>query len=521
MEDNQYQGPQLQPDMPSQYGKKIVKNAVSNYVGMAVAIIVTFFLSPFIIHHLGNAAYGLWALFQSLFGYFGLLDLGLSTASVKYIAQYKALNDKKSIDTIVSTLFTTYLVIGTLSLAIALILSLFITRLFNIPPELSLIAREAIIIGGFNSLITFSYGIMNGTLAGYQRYDIINIIGVARYVLYVPAVILLLEAGQGVLFLFYLNLFLAIIVLIFVYYLIVYRLQYATIKFHLFSLTSLKTAFGYSVIVFLNDIAGQIASTVGNVVTGIMLTMADVAFSSLANRLVNYMAMLATNFLGITLPVYSEMDAQGDKERIKKFYLEFVVLSVSVFTPAMMFLVVFHKDFFLLWIGKGYDKAAVLALLLGIGVYIHIPLGYVTGMVLFGLAKHLYLSITNFITMVANILITVICIKRFGVIGIGYSWIITSVTANLLITRYTNKLLHVGLYEYLKTIIPPAFFGIFALLFYYLASHYSPPHHFVILAIDGTIGFVIYMIMFFFFGLSKLQKERYIYILKSFGNKFI
>jgi hypothetical protein len=33
-------------------------------------------MSPFIVHHLGTSAYGMWVLVGSLTGYLGLLNLG-------------------------------------------------------------------------------------------------------------------------------------------------------------------------------------------------------------------------------------------------------------------------------------------------------------------------------------------------------------------------------------------------------------------------------------------------------------
>ena len=38
------------------------RNIGSNWLGLAVAILVGFFLSPFILHKLGDEAFGLWIL---------------------------------------------------------------------------------------------------------------------------------------------------------------------------------------------------------------------------------------------------------------------------------------------------------------------------------------------------------------------------------------------------------------------------------------------------------------------------
>ena len=39
----------------------LVRNVFSYWLGFAVASIVSFFLSPFVVRHLGNSGYGVWA----------------------------------------------------------------------------------------------------------------------------------------------------------------------------------------------------------------------------------------------------------------------------------------------------------------------------------------------------------------------------------------------------------------------------------------------------------------------------
>ncbi len=55
----------------------VLRSTVANWTAFAVAAVVGFMLSPFIVHRLGNSAYGTWALLGSLVGYLGLLDFGV------------------------------------------------------------------------------------------------------------------------------------------------------------------------------------------------------------------------------------------------------------------------------------------------------------------------------------------------------------------------------------------------------------------------------------------------------------
>ena len=52
----------------------LIRNIVSNWVGFSVQVAVAFFLTPFILHSLGDTRYGIWSLVIGLTGYYGLLD---------------------------------------------------------------------------------------------------------------------------------------------------------------------------------------------------------------------------------------------------------------------------------------------------------------------------------------------------------------------------------------------------------------------------------------------------------------
>ena len=68
--------------------KKIVKNTIANTLLKISQYIIGFLMFPFIIRHVGIEDYGLYLLVGAFVGYFGLLDFGVGSALVKYVAQY-------------------------------------------------------------------------------------------------------------------------------------------------------------------------------------------------------------------------------------------------------------------------------------------------------------------------------------------------------------------------------------------------------------------------------------------------
>src|SRR5580658_1637146 len=66
--------------------RELIKNVGSGWFSLGVNILVGIFLSPFILHRLGNTAYGAWILVFSVTGYYGLFDLGIRSSIVRYVS---------------------------------------------------------------------------------------------------------------------------------------------------------------------------------------------------------------------------------------------------------------------------------------------------------------------------------------------------------------------------------------------------------------------------------------------------
>src|ERR1044071_5146827 len=91
-----------------QRSSQIIKNVLMNWAAFAATIGIGFVMSPFLVRRLGDSVYGVWVLVGSLVGYLGLLDFGITPSTVKYIAEYRALDDQRAINRLVTTSLAVY-----------------------------------------------------------------------------------------------------------------------------------------------------------------------------------------------------------------------------------------------------------------------------------------------------------------------------------------------------------------------------------------------------------------------------
>src|SRR5229473_2925190 len=66
-------------------------------------------LTPFVLHHLGDEAFGLWVLVVTLAGYYGLFDAGVRSSILRYASRHRALGDQERANEVVATAFYYYL----------------------------------------------------------------------------------------------------------------------------------------------------------------------------------------------------------------------------------------------------------------------------------------------------------------------------------------------------------------------------------------------------------------------------
>src|SRR6266571_5606914 len=102
---------------------EILKNVGSSWCALGVNILVGILLSPYILHRLGDEAFGIWVLIFAITGYYGLFDLGIRASIVRYVSKAKATGDLQYASQIISTSLFTYTCIGAFSFLVTLGLS--------------------------------------------------------------------------------------------------------------------------------------------------------------------------------------------------------------------------------------------------------------------------------------------------------------------------------------------------------------------------------------------------------------
>src|SRR5438552_2035852 len=92
--------------------RQATRNIFSNWMAQGVAIGLAFFVTPFVVGHLGHTDYGIWTLVMSITGCMGFMDFGIRTAVIKYVAESRATNNALMLSRVMSASVSFFLLMG-------------------------------------------------------------------------------------------------------------------------------------------------------------------------------------------------------------------------------------------------------------------------------------------------------------------------------------------------------------------------------------------------------------------------
>src|SRR5579863_7770452 len=178
---------------------QIIKNVGSSWFALGVNILVGIFLSPFILHRLGDAAFGVWVLIFSLTGYYGIFDLGIRSSIIRYVSKYTATSDIQEVSGLINTALFSYACIGALSFAITVVGCFYVDRIFHVSAGLQTTSRWLLFVVGTSVALGFPLGLFGGVLEGMQKFYINNWINVISTLLRAALIVFYLSRGYGLL----------------------------------------------------------------------------------------------------------------------------------------------------------------------------------------------------------------------------------------------------------------------------------------------------------------------------------
>jgi O-antigen/teichoic acid export membrane protein len=443
--------------------RQFAKNLTSNWAVYGASAVISFFLMPYILGKVGQAALGIWILVGSFSGYLGLFDFGIGFAVVRFVARFQRTGEPERRNEVVATSFYLASILSVIVVIATIVIMHNAVSLFNIPPDLATSSRWVILLIGVTIAVGFPLSVFSEALSGgLWRFDLFNIVALFMAIARVGLTILFLELGWGLI-----GLGLAALIVSAGGYLwragLLFRLlPDLSIHPRLFSYRVIRMIGGYSFFSFILVLSGRIAFYSDSFIVGYFRGVVDVAVFGIAVKLTEYLRQLIFTMTRLFSPVAARYDPDADRASLKRLFYDGSRLNLLFSLPLSIILFFWGGAFIRLWVGEEFTYSQIILRILLVGHVLSFTQG-IGGEILLGVGRHRAFAMLSLIGAIINIALSIILIGPLGLSGVAWG---TTIPLALLSLGYvpaaTLKLVGGRPAEFMRLVIGPAVLAVLA-----------------------------------------------------------
>ncbi len=430
--------------------RSLLLGAATNWAAFAAALFVSFFLAPYLIHHLGDGRYGVWCVVESILAYFTLFDLGIAACLVRFVAKFHATDERTELNKLVSAC----LVIFTIAAGCVLLLGCALIPF--VAPGLERKLGEPGDVSPFmflmltNLAVTLPLSVFPTILDGLQRFAVKSVVRLLFLGARVGGIVYVTETRPGLWSLA-------------VVFTVTNLLEHAAMALLAFRFLpglklsrrivdrdTFKRVKGYSVDAFLAMLAGRITVQTGAIVVGGFLTVVAAAHYAIAARLVDMAKNLLRSATTTLTPAVSEREATGDFEGVRRVLLDGTRWVLYLVLPIHLGMLFFGRPFLERWMGGAeyaawcFPAVAILSATLTIGVA-----QSVAARILYGMGKLRLFARLALVEAVSNLVLSLLLVGPYGLEGVAFAVAVPNVLFCLFVISYACFVLEVSAGRYL------------------------------------------------------------------------
>jgi len=402
---------------------RFVKNVLWTWIGVALTMFAGLVLSPYVIHKLGAEGYGIWALLFSLIGYYGLLDLGIRSALVRYTAFFHAQHEPAKINELINTVIAYYTAGASVLLLISIFISMHADRIFHVSPAFRHDFSRLIIVVGLSSMLGLN--VFSAALQGLQRFGLSTRIAVVAIGIRSLGAFLLLYLGFGLLALGINVLFAQVFGYVVGYGALRRAMPEFRLSLRMARFRMLRGIWNYSVHTFMATVAIQLLYQSPAILIGLFRPAAFIGYFSFPSKLVNYSGDFIQRVGDVSHSAGTALAARGTPDQLRRLAVYSNRYCLALFMPLAIFLVAYGRELLYVWISPEFaaNSAPAISALVLSGA-LAMAAQYNSGALLFALAEHRRYSRALLVEAALSISLMALAIPRYGVAGAAWGFAI-------------------------------------------------------------------------------------------------
>lgn len=497
----------------------IKASAAISYISIGLNIIIALVYTPWMISQLGKSEYGIYALVGTFISYF-LFDFGMGSSISRFVSKYKEAGDTQGLKKLYGVIATVYLSIDVILVLVLSVLYFFIEDLFGkLTPGEMMAFKEVYVIAAFFSICNFTFVPLNGTMTAHEFFVPLKVSEMIQRVGTVILIAVALYLGGRVYSLIFINGAVALAISLYkLTYL--YRRKALSISLRHFDWLMAKSLFGFSLWIFLINLAQRLRVNIVPAVLGAKSGTSEISLFSLAMAIEGFVWTFAYALNGLFLPRVTKMVQAGtDRKEITHLMTRVGRFQLFIIGLIIIGFVGLGKPFVRLWVGEGFIDTYLIAVCLILpGVFtltqqIGTTLSYVENEVK-------YNSIISISAAVLSFGLCLLLAPSMGAVGCGIGVLTALILSVVALNIFYKKKLKLDVIFFFKNchlkILPVLMVFLFGVMMF---THYVSISNWLVFLVVGSIFVVLYCLIAFFFLFNREEKATVKGVLCRFSRK--
>lgn len=494
---------------------QLKKGAILNYTTIFLTNIIGLLLTPFIIRSLGSAEYGLYTMIGAFVGYISVLDFGLNNTIIRFVAKYRAENDKKGEENFLALSFIMYGIISLFVFIIGGLLYYNINSIFGdtLSPEELRKAKIMFLILIFNLAITLPGGAFRGICDGYEEFTLPKFINIIRYLLRSGLIVAVLVYGGDSISIVVIDTIMNLLFIAGTAYIALKKLK-VKIVLHYFDSLLLRTMWGYSIWIFVFTLVHQLRWQFGQVILGMNYATTLVAIYAVGITLGNYYGAFSSAISSLFQPKAMQMVVRNDNALIlTETFVKISRLILFILLFIFGAFIMTGQLFMRLWVGEEFNDAYLLTVLIMAGLTLILSQGFANNL-LQSKNKMKFRGIILLITTIAGLVSGWYYSLQYGALGLVVCTVIFMFVERFVMWWYYEKELRIDMKEYFKKTAPVFLSATLASIIAGVILDFIPNSDWMSFIYKVSVFSAIYMI-FSYFILNRFEKDLILDSLRS------
>ena len=391
---------------------------ILSYVNLLLGSVLPFFYTPLMLSMLGEAEHGLYAISSSVIGYLSLLNLGLGSAIVRYVAKYRAENNKEAVERIMGFFLLLYCGIGVIMMLCGWILSENAATIFaqglTVPEQEKI--RILVLIMSFHTAIALPLSAFSSVVSAYERYVFCRIMDIFATIAVPCANLIILYFGFASIGIATVSLIIGLVTLP-LYIVYCFRVLRIRPRFAKVPMKLVKEISGFSFFVFLGTLVDMMFWATDKVILGMLVGTVAVSVYQIGSTFNQIVLQLSNSISGVLTPKITGMVVKNKPvQELTALFIRVGRLQFLVIGLIVTGFITFGQAFVQLWVGDAYRTSYWIAVLTL--VPLSVPLIQNTGLsIVVAQNKHRFRAIVYFAIAVLNVISTYLVAPYLGGVG--------------------------------------------------------------------------------------------------------